>query len=91
MKGFHHTSGFRLRKQKKVQATQSIKSGIRERSGSRHDISFDSSQSGMEYFVSPPPRGLASASSPFVDLDYDYHLAVEVLINGSDADPRSMP
>jgi hypothetical protein len=97
MKGLYHPSrrrGFSLRKQKKVEPAEPIKRGAGESSCPRHDlsiISLDPSRSGEEYLVSSPSRGLVSASSPFIGLGYDYHLAVEVLINGSSVDPRPTP
>lgn len=80
-------AGFRSTKEKKLQSTCAIHPEIGEGSG----LDYNSSQSCGEYFVPLPSRGLPNASSPFIDLDYDYHLAVEVLINGSNVmvDPKS--
>jgi len=77
--------GFRPRKPKKNQATQSIDLVTRETSGPIPIRSFDACQLGEEYLVSLPSRGLASASS--LGLDYDYQHAVEVLVNGSVVGP----
>lgn len=86
------------RKQKKRRATQFVhcRCGTGESSGPDNGFStipLNSDQSGGEYFMSlPSQRGFASASSsPLVGLDYDYHLAVEVLIDGPDVEQKAMP
>lgn len=96
MKGFYQSSNLRPRKEKKVKAVQlqtAGKHGTGERIDSRRNaslISLDSSQLNVEYSMPQASRGLSSVNSLFVGLDYDYHLAVEILINKSSIDPRSI-
>ena len=80
------------RKQKKRRATQFVNCRYGTGESSGPDIPLNSDQSGGEYFMSlPSQRGFASASSsPLVGLDYDYHLAVEVLINGPDVEQKAI-